>query len=118
MHLNGVFAKTATKRGVFEVTQDPIIMPQAAYNSAYNANFPSAPTQAFVQLGDFTKTFTPIGAAAPVNVRIEPKASHDEMGGVYDTEYGRMSGMLGLELPDPRFHRPVVYGLRLCQSAR
>ncbi len=102
-NLQAVFAKTATKRGVFEVTQDPVIIPQAAYNSAYNptTSFPSAPVQAFVQLGDFTKTFTPIGAAAPVNVRIEPKASHDEMGGVYDTDYGRMSGMLGLELPIP-----------------
>ena len=34
-NLNAVFAKTGTKRGVFEVSQDPIIIPQAAYNSAY-----------------------------------------------------------------------------------
>jgi len=37
--LNAVFAKTPTKRGVFEVSQDPIIIPQAAYNSAYNNTF-------------------------------------------------------------------------------
>ena len=40
-NLNTVFAKTATKRGVFEVSQDPIIIPQAAYNSAYNNTFPA-----------------------------------------------------------------------------
>jgi len=27
------------------------------------------------------------------------KAAHDEMGGVYDTGFGRMSGMLGLVNP-------------------
>ncbi len=37
--LNAAFAKTATKKGVFERGQDPILVPQAAYNSAYNANF-------------------------------------------------------------------------------
>ena len=36
-NLQTVFAKTATKRGVFEISQEPIIVPQAAYNSAYDA---------------------------------------------------------------------------------
>jgi len=31
----GRFCQTATKRGVFEVTQEPIIIRQAEYNSAY-----------------------------------------------------------------------------------
>ncbi len=37
-NLQAVFAKgpAAGKRGVFEVSQEPIILPQAAYNSAYN----------------------------------------------------------------------------------
>ncbi len=37
--------------------------------------------------------------ATPVTIPFEPKAIHDEMGAAYDTEYGRMSGILGLELP-------------------
>ena len=37
--LNSVFAKTAAKRGVFESSQPPIIVPQVAYNSAYNQTF-------------------------------------------------------------------------------
>jgi len=102
-NLKAVFAKTATKPGVFESSQDDIIMPQAAYNSAYNTTFPSDPTKEFVQLAEFTKTFQPIdssGALLPaVTLPLEPKAIQDEMGEAYDTEYGRMSGMLGLELP-------------------
>jgi len=102
-NLQAAFAKTATKPGVFETSQDDIIVPQAAYNSAYNATFPADPTKEYVQLAEFTKTFQPIdlnGALLPsVTLPLEPKAIQDEMGEAYDTEYGRMSGMLGLELP-------------------
>jgi FtsP/CotA-like multicopper oxidase with cupredoxin domain len=116
-NLQAVFAKTATKRGVFEVSQDPIIFPQAAYNSAYNVtNFPSYPVNAYVQQIDFQKTFTPVDPAGnllpAVTLPLEPKALHDEMGGVYDTQYGRMSGMLGLELPasNSRLEQFLAYG--------
>jgi FtsP/CotA-like multicopper oxidase with cupredoxin domain len=102
-NLQTVWAKTAVKRGVFEVSQDPIIVPQAAYNSAYNATFTSVPAKEFIQVNQYTKTIQPIDATgalqASVTLPIQPKAVHDEMGGVYDTQYGRMSGMLGLELP-------------------
>ena len=102
-NLEAVFAKTAAKPGVFETSQDDIIMPQAAYNSAYNASFPTSATAQYVRLAEFTKAFQPIdstGALLPsVTLPLEPKAIQDEMGEAYDTEYGRMSGMLGLELP-------------------
>jgi len=102
-NLQAVFAKTGTKPGVFEKSQDDIIMPQAAYNSAYNATFPTDPTKQYVQLAEFTKTFQPINSTGallpPVTLPLQPKAIQDEMGEAYDTEYGRMSGMLGLELP-------------------
>jgi FtsP/CotA-like multicopper oxidase with cupredoxin domain len=110
--LETVWAKGITpsaKRGVFEVSQAPIIIPQAAYNSAYGYSgvgadtLPSAPVDTFVQIFEYAKTFQPIdetGALqAPVTLPIQPKAMHDEMGGVYDTMYGRMSGILGLEIP-------------------
>ncbi len=101
-NLQSVWAKTATKRGVFEVSQDPIIIPQAAYNSAYNATYPNTAAGQYVQIAETSKTFQPIDAAgalqAAVTIPIEEKAAHDEMGGVYDP-YGRMSGMLGLSLP-------------------
>ena len=35
---------------------------------------------------------------------------HDEMGGVYDTQFGRMSGMLGLASPTSPVHILIPYG--------
>ncbi len=100
--LKAVFKKTVDKLGVFEASQEPIIMPQAAYNSAYNADFPSSAPKAYVQLNENKKTFQPIntnGTLQPaVTLPLEPKALQDEMGEVYD-EYGRMSGSLGLSAP-------------------
>ena len=43
--------------------------------------------------------------------RLQMKAMHDEMGGVYDTQFGRMSGMLGLSLLNSPNHVLVPYGL-------
>ena len=115
--LEEVFAKTDIKRGVFEASQDTIIIPQAAYNSAYNVtNLPEDAASAYVQLNEFSKTFQPIDENGvlqpPVTLHIEPKALQDEMGEVYDTGYGRMSGMLGLEFPvtSSNFSQFVVYG--------
>jgi FtsP/CotA-like multicopper oxidase with cupredoxin domain len=107
-NLQAVFAKTATKRGVFEISQDPIIIPQAAYNSAYNQSFPANTSQYILNVGDKQKSFQPLGfngtttawnLQPAVTIPFEMKAMHDEMGGVYDTEFGRMSGMLGLSNP-------------------
>lgn len=115
--LEQAFAKTDAKRGVFETSQDTIIIPQAAYNSAYNVtNLPVDAEGAYVQLNEFSKTFQPINENGilqpPVTLNIEPKALQDEMGEVYDTGYGRMSGMLGLEYPvsSSNFSQFVVYG--------
>jgi hypothetical protein len=113
-NLQTVFAKTASKRGVFEVTQDPIIIPQAAYNSAYNNSFPTSAAAQYVQIADTAKTFQPIdatGALQPaVTMPLEMKAMHDEMGGVYDTQFGRMAGMLGLTNPQSPVHVLIPYG--------
>jgi FtsP/CotA-like multicopper oxidase with cupredoxin domain len=108
-NLQAVFAKTATKRGVFEVSQDPIIIPQTAYNSAYGQTFPTGASQYVLNIGDVEKNFQPLGYDSVANawnlqpavtIPFEMKAMHDEMGGVYDTQFGRMSGMLGLTNPN------------------
>ena len=54
--LEAVFAKTAAKPGVFEISQEPIIIPQAAYNSAYNQNVPDN-ASTYIMQTDWTKTF-------------------------------------------------------------
>jgi FtsP/CotA-like multicopper oxidase with cupredoxin domain len=113
-NLNAVFAKTASKRGVFEVSQDPIIIPQAAFNSAYNNSFTATADQ-YVKVGDSAKTFRPIdqnGVMQPaITMPLELKAMHDEMGGVYDTMFGRMSGMLGTSLQNSPNHVLIPFGL-------
>ncbi|HQV62620.1 MAG TPA: hypothetical protein PKV19_01370, partial [Anaerolineales bacterium] len=100
--LNNVFKHgsptNANKPGVFETGQPPIVVPQAAYNSAYGKSFPSDASQ-YVKITDRSMTFTPMGATAPVTISFAEKAIHDEMGASWDNEYGRMSGNLGLELP-------------------
>ncbi len=112
--LEAVWAKTALKPGVFETSQDPIIVPQAAYNSAYNASYPTNASQYILNVQDTQKTFQPIdrfGVPGPaVTIPIEMKAMHDEMGGVYDTMFGRMSGMLGLTNPNSPVHVLIPYG--------
>ncbi len=94
--LQAAFATTGTTPGAFAASQHQIVVPNAVYNSAYNMIFPS---NSYVHIGDTTMTFTPIGAAAPVTLPLEPKAIHDEMGGVFDPQYGRMAAKLGLHLP-------------------
>lgn len=94
--LNSVFANTTGKQGVFNASQPKIIVPQAAYNSAYNKAFTTDVTKAYVQLFENFHTFQNISGST-LTIPLEPKSIHDEMNAAYDTEYGRMSGILGLE---------------------
>ncbi len=93
--LKSVFAKTGSKRGVFEVSTDPIIIPNAAHDSAYNGSFPA---DTYVRIADESKTFTTLDGTS-LTIPFEMKAIHDEMGAAYDTVYGRGGGLLGLEMP-------------------
>jgi len=105
--LEDAFTKTAAKRGVFEVSQDAIIVPSADYNSAYNLTFPA---DTFVRQQQNSHTFQSV-AGANVTIPLQPKALQDEMGEVFD-EYGRMKVMLGLELPQtmPGAQNFMMYG--------
>jgi len=94
--LEQVFAKTASKRGVFEVSQDEIIVPEARYNSAYNQSF--AVEQYFRIHDSVSKTFQSISDGT-VTLPVQPKAIQDEMGEAFDMEYGRQNSSLGLEVP-------------------
>jgi FtsP/CotA-like multicopper oxidase with cupredoxin domain len=110
----------SAKRGVFEVSQDPILIPQANFNSAYNASFPTSAAEQYIQIAEMAKTFKPINyndltknwdILPPITLPLEMKAMHDEMGGVYDTQFGRMSGMLGLTNPLSPVHVLIPYPL-------
>ncbi|MHB0976304.1 MAG: hypothetical protein ACYC1U_03815 [Candidatus Aquicultorales bacterium] len=95
--LENVFKKTASKQGVFEASHpdDPVLVPQAEYNSAYNQTFAE---DAFVRIFQGSMTFDTI-AGTSLTIPLQPKAIQDEMGEAFDPEYGRMSTFLGLQLP-------------------
>ena len=109
--LNQVFEKKAGKRGVFESTQPKIIVPQAAYDSAYNKTFTSDVTKQYIQLYEFSHTFQNMSGST-LTIPLEPKAIHDEMNAAYEPEYGRMSGLFGLEMQttDPMTQNFMLYG--------
>ena len=99
--LNAEWASTATYQGVFARGQDPIIVPQAAYNSAYNAAFPTN-AEAHGSIQSTSLTFHPLDLASPTKLspttltfNFKPKAIHE----LFESNYGRMQAVLGVELP-------------------
>ncbi len=109
--LRNQFTHKANGTGVFEEGQHPIIVGQAAYNSAYGANFAKSgdctnPTgtnkcDGFARInqqGGDEFRFDNLKASNPqIKVPLEPKAIHDEMNSAAFDEFGRMTANLGLE---------------------
>ncbi|HIJ89167.1 MAG TPA: hypothetical protein HPP97_16040 [Desulfuromonadales bacterium] len=87
---------------LFERSQEPIIVGQAAFKDAYPTSyFPTNfPWEGIMQINDQALTFVTL-AGEKVSVPAEPKGMHDEMGASFDPIYGRMSGNLGMQLPNP-----------------
>jgi FtsP/CotA-like multicopper oxidase with cupredoxin domain len=97
--LQAAFASTPTTPGVFASSQDPVLVAQPAYDSAYATSFPRVwPLAGYVNINDTELTFQTVKGTTET-IEFEPKAIHDEMGGAYD-EYGRMAGKLGLSIPN------------------
>lgn len=99
-------AESLGGRGVFKNSQHPIIVGQGAYNTAYGSSFQtSGPNAGLVNIFDTQLSFKTLaaGASGPsLTIPLLPKQIQDEMGEAFDPEYGRMSGFLGLESPNPR----------------
>lgn len=93
--LETAFAGTT---GVFATGQEPIIVGQTAYNTAYNKTFPATyPNWGLSRITDNSLSFMKVDGSIVSGYPMKPKAIQDEMGEVFD-EYGRMSAKLGLEL--------------------
>lgn len=93
--LNAAFETTGTQDGVFKSSQNPIILPDARYNTAYNGVFIADP---YARIFTFSKTFQTV-TGNTVSIDFKNKALQDEMGEAFDMDYGRMMGKLGIELP-------------------
>ncbi len=93
--LNAAFTSTDTTQGVFESSQNPIIVPDSRYDGTYNESFTPDPYVRIYQNKTSFKTLE--GTVATISM--EPKAIQDEQGETFDPKYGRMSAKLGLEMP-------------------
>jgi FtsP/CotA-like multicopper oxidase with cupredoxin domain len=112
--LQNAFKHNAAGTGVFEFSQHPIIVGQAAYNSAYgtsfaassNCNAPGSTLQrcdGLVRIND-TQSFGFNTLRAPntkQTLPLQPKAIHDEMNSTTFDEFGRMQANLGVEAQPP-----------------
>ncbi len=97
---NAFKATSLGGQGVFETSQNPIIVGQGAYNTAYNTAFQNnGPLAGLVQIFDTQLTFKTL-TGATLTMPLTSKAIQDEMGEAFDPEYGRMSGNLGVEVPN------------------
>ena len=126
--LQNAFKHKANGTGVFESGQHPIIVGQAAYNSAYGTGFaagsncnpiPNDPNPAFqicdgfVRVND-TASFGFNTLKKPVTKTImplQPKAIHDEMNSSTFDEFGRMQANIGVEAqpPTPGLQNVTLY---------
>ena len=71
---------------MFESGQHPIIVGQAAYNSAYGTTFirPAADPDGFARITDFSMTFNTLSGVQMLDFPFQPKAIQDEMGEAFD----------------------------------
>ena len=114
--LKSAFLHKANGSGVFESGQHPIIVGQAAYNSAYGTNFAASSNcnvvnstlqvcDGFVRVND-TASFSFNTLRAPrtnkMTLPLQPKAIHDEMNASSFDEFGRMTANLGIEAQPPQ----------------
>jgi FtsP/CotA-like multicopper oxidase with cupredoxin domain/putative cell wall-binding protein len=105
--LEAAFVSTGSQQGVFEKSQNKIIVPNERYNTTYNAVFPK---DAYVRIFEQSFTFKNLDGVS-TTFPLEPKAIQDEQGETFD-DYGRMSGKLGLERPTnvPGAPNFILYG--------
>ena len=116
--LQDAFAHKADGSGVFESGQHPVIVGQAAYNSAYGTNFAASSwcnvpgvtvnrCDGFARISDQggdlfgfnTLLFDPLlNDQAKLKIRVEPKAIHDEMNSSDFDPFGRMTANIGVEV--------------------
>ncbi len=127
--LEAAFAHHADGTGVFESSMDPIVVGQAAYNSAYGTNFvtngwcnakppaiPSAKCDGYARIAEGSQPATDLFkfdtlSGPQLSLKFQPKGMHDEMNSADFDEWGRMTANLGLEAPGatPLLQNIILY---------
>ena len=117
--LRAAFATTPTQNGLFKTTQPTVIVPETAYNSAYNLPF----TNTYGRISDNNLTFTPINpllfealvpsgktcnATPPAQCAVMDQKAIQEL---FTLDYGRMNATLGTELPLTNFQNQTTIPL-------
>jgi FtsP/CotA-like multicopper oxidase with cupredoxin domain len=107
--LRTAFQHKTNGSGVFESSQHPIIVGQAAYNSAYGTDFAASSNCNVTGGGQRCDGLSRIndsvnfgfnslrGPSTKTTLHVEPKAIHDEMNSTTFDDYGRMQATLGIE---------------------
>jgi FtsP/CotA-like multicopper oxidase with cupredoxin domain len=85
-------ALTTALGNAFRLSQDTIIVPEAAYNSAYAGTF----ADNYIAIQDTTHTFTPLGQTTPLTMPLLPKGIQE----LFTNDYGRMNALLSYEIPN------------------
>ncbi|MDD1621970.1 MAG: choice-of-anchor D domain-containing protein [Methylococcaceae bacterium] len=95
-------ALTAKIQAAFKNGQDPIIVPQSAYNPVYGTNVTDSLGTNLSRISDNWLTYTPLKdpatgtlEAAPVTLELEPKTIIED----WTMNWGRMNALLGTEVP-------------------
>jgi hypothetical protein len=109
-------------QGVFENYQNPIVVGQAAYNSAYGTSFAASSNcngstlqrcDGLARVNDAVDFgFNTLSApSTKVVMHVEPKAIHDETNSTTFDEFGRMQANLGVEAqpPTPGLQNVTLY---------
>jgi FtsP/CotA-like multicopper oxidase with cupredoxin domain len=97
--LEGAFKTYNGVPGAFAQGQDPVVVGQSAYNTAYDRTFPATwPNWGLSRVSDTNLSFKDPAGIQVTGLPMLPKAIHDEMGASFD-DFGRMSAKLGLEVP-------------------
>ncbi|MCA9983646.1 MAG: multicopper oxidase domain-containing protein, partial [Anaerolineales bacterium] len=100
--LESAFTHQADGSGVFESGQNPIIVGQGAYNDAYGTSFQNnGPLAGLVQIFDTSFSFNTL-LGNTLTMPLQSKQIQDEMGEAFGHMYGRMSGFMGVETPNPQ----------------
>lgn len=92
---------TPAIQAAFKNSQEPIIVPQSAYNTVYGTNVPDTLGVNSSRISDHWLTFPTLDpntktlSAAPITLELEPKAIIED----WTMSWGRMNALLGTEVP-------------------